>query len=98
MSRFGWFNLIKDDKIVGNGCSINKDFLNNELFMDYVTIYLDVVDKETILNKFELVWKDYESGSVESRGIGTAHFSILPPTIRKNTILFKDVVFKKEIT
>jgi len=102
MTRYNWYDLKKDGKIIGRGGSLGMgDFIDGELFMNYLVIFLDKTDDETILDEFELIWTHHESGfndGTGSKGTGMAHFSTIPPTINKNTILFKDVIFKRRTT
>lgn len=101
MSRYNWYDLAKDGKVIGYGGSLGmSDFLNDELIMNYVFIFLHKIDTETTLDEFELIWTHHESGfndGAGSRGTGIAHFSSIPPMISKEVLIFENVIFTRKV-
>ena len=103
MSRYNWYKLLKDDKIVGFGGVMGQgDWRNSIIRMNYVHFYIDKMADGQMLDEFEIVWSHHEWGStlgigMAHRGVGVARFSNIPPTvIDKYTMLFKNVIFERK--
>lgn len=99
MSRYNWYDLMKDGKIVGGGGALGQsDWCDDEILMDYVTFFLKKIDEECKLDEFDIIRSGHEAGPVEPIhcGFGVARYSKLPPKIKGNYLMFEDVTFKRK--
>lgn len=96
MSRFNWFSLLRDGKVVGRAGALGQNgWRDDEFLMDYFQIDLGAMDEGAVLDEFEIVFDAHEGGIIvnpSSRGKGKAVFSTIPPEIpASGLILFRDV-------
>lgn len=99
MTRYNYYDLKRNEKTVGGSCSLGQCcWANDQIFMDYLTIHLDVVDNGKF-DEFEIIKSGHECGPVDSIncGLGVLQFSDLPPELTDNKLTFFDVVIKRKL-